>query len=110
MEKINFSRGRLRANQMHFAVVPGGFVRLKNGPLQDGSIVVDGKWHNGKPSISIQRVVDSKLVKVGKDCPAVVKCAVYEVVKLKLLEMPGRMYAFAAEVAWRTIMVRNSLE
>lgn len=110
MEKIFFSRGHLRASKMHFAVVPGGFVRLKDGLLPNGSIVVDGKWRNGKPCISMHRVVDSQLMKVNRNCPAAIKCAIYEVVKEKLLEMPGRMYAFAAEVAWRTIMVRNSQE
>jgi hypothetical protein len=110
MENILFSRGHIRATKMHFAIVPGGFVRLKDGPLPNGSIVVDGKWHEGKPRISVHRVVNSCLVKVGRDCPAAVKCAIYEVVKGKLLEMPAKMYAFAAEVAWRTIVARKSQE
>lgn len=110
MEKVFFSRGHIRATKMHFAVVPGGFVRLKDGHLPDGSIVVDGKWYDGKPRISLHRVVNSSLVKVGRGCPAAVKCAIYEVVKVKLLEMPARMYAFAAEAAWRTIVARNSKE
>jgi hypothetical protein len=110
MDKVFFSHGHIRANRMRFAVVPGGHIRLKDGSLNNGSLIVEGEWHKSKAAVTIYRVEDDHLVKIGRDCEAHKKSAIYDVVKQKLLEMPNKMATFAAELAWRSIMARRALE
>lgn len=109
MDKIFFSHGHLRANNMRFALVPGGHVRLRDGLLPEGSIVVDGQWRKDKASIAIHRVEGNALVKIGRDCEPLKKQAILEVVKEKLTEMPSKLAVFAAELAWRSIKARKDL-
>lgn len=105
MEKtVYFSRGTLRSNRAHFAICPGGFIRLKPGNLPAGSIVVDGQCNGKKVLVDIHRVEGTELVKVGRDYEPFKKSAIIDVVKESLLKMPTKMAAFAAEMAWRAIM------
>lgn len=110
MDKVFFSHGHIRATRMRFAVVPGGHIRLKNGGLNDGSLIVEGEWHKNKAVVTISRIENGQLVKIGRDCEAHKKSAIYDVVKQKVLEMPNKMAAFAAELAWRALMARKALE
>lgn len=110
MEQVFFDRGHLRSTKVRFAIVPGGHIRLKSGPLPEGSIVVDGSFFNGKPRVKVARVERKELVRVGKATDPFKRSAVYDVVKSKLLEMPSNVYVFAVELAWRSILARKALE
>ncbi len=112
MNRINpafFSRGHLRANRMRFAIVPSGHVRLKDGVLNEGSLIVEGEWEKKKAIVTISRIENGLLVKVGREYEASRKSVILEEVKQKLLEMPNKMATFAAEIAWRSIMARKAL-
>ena len=109
MEKnAYFNRGTLRSSRVHFAICPGGHIRLKPGNLSNGSIVVDGLWTGKKAVIDILRVEGNSLVKVGKDCEPIKKSAILDVVKEKLLTMPSKVAVFTTEIAWRAIMARKA--
>lgn len=110
MEKVFFSHGVLRASHLKFAIVPGGHIRLKDGRLSNGSLVVEGQLGKQKPKVTIYRVEGDCLVPVGRDYCPIKKSAVLDVVKEKLLEMPEKLAIFAAEVAWRAIMARRALD
>ena len=83
---------------------------MKDGNLSEGSLIVEGEWQKKKALVTIYRVENGVVVKVGRDYEAHKKLAIHEVVKQKLLEMPSKMAAFAAEVAWRVIMARKALD
>lgn len=110
MDNVNFSHGVLRSNQVYFAIVPGGHIRLKSGTLANGSLIVDGTWTNKKARLNVFRVESGELVKVGREYEPFKKSAILDVVKEKLLEMPNKVAVFAVEAAWRAIMARKSLE
>lgn len=110
MEKVFFSHGLIRASRMRFAIAPGGHIRLKDGNLSNGCLVVEGEWRKNKAVLTIYRVEEDKLVRIGRDYEAHKKSAIYDVVKQKVMEMPNKMAAFAAELAWRAIMARKALE
>ena len=105
MEKnVYFSHRTLRSNRAHFAICPGGFIRLKPGNLPAGSIIVDGQHNEKKVLVDIHRVEGNELVNVGRDYEPFKKSAIIDVVKEALLKMPSKMAAFATEMAWRANM------
>lgn len=108
-KSVYFSRGTLRSSHVHFAICPGGHIRLKPGNLPSGALVVDGKWTGARARVEILRVEGNKLVKIGSDCEPFKKSAVLDVVKEKLLSMPSKVAVYAAEVAWRAIMARKNI-
>jgi hypothetical protein len=109
MEKnVYFSRGTLRSNRAHFAICPGGFIRLKPGNLPVGSIIVDGYCVGKNVVVDIHRVEANELVKVGRGYEPFKKSAIIDVVKETLLKMPAKMAVFATEMAWRAIMADKS--
>lgn len=110
MEHVFFDRGHLRSTKVRFAIVPGGHIRLKSGQLPEGSIVVDGSFFGGKPRMKVSRVELNELVRIGRSTDPFKRSAVYDVVKSKLLEMPSKVYVFAVELAWRSILARKALE
>jgi hypothetical protein len=111
MEKnVYFSRGTLRANRVHFAICPGGHIRLKPGNLCNGSIVVDGQFTGEKARIDLFRVERETMVKVGPDYEPYKKSAIIDVVNHKLLSMPSNLDLFASEMARRAVMAANALE
>lgn len=106
---VYFSRGTLRSSHVHFAICPGGHIRLKPGNLPAGALVVDGKWTGKRARVAILRVEGDKLVKIGKDSDPFKQSAVLDVVKDKLLSMPSKVAVYATEVAWRAIMARKDI-
>lgn len=108
MEKhAYFSRGFLQRSRVHFAICPGGHIRLRAGHLSNGSLVVDGQWTGKKARVDIRRVEGNTLVKVGNDYEPFKKSAILDVVTDKLLAMPNNVAVFATELAWRAIMARR---
>lgn len=111
MEKsVFFSRGMLRNSRVHFAICPGGQIRLKPGNLENGSIVVHGQWTGKKARVDILRVEGDELIKVGRNYEPIKKSAILDLVKHKLLSMPSKVAVFATEIAWRAIMARNATQ
>lgn len=110
MKSVNFTHGHIRATSMRFAIAAGRHIRLKDGVLQDGSLVVEGEWKKAKALVTIFLVENGMLVKVGRDYEARRKLEILQTVKCKLLDMPAKMGMFAAEIAWRSIMARKALE
>lgn len=110
MDNVTFPHGVLKRNQVYFAIVPGGHIRLKSGTVSNGSLIVDGMWVANKARLTVFRVEDGELVRVGRDYEPFKKSAILDIVKEKLLELPSKVAVFAVEAAWRAIMARKSLE